>query len=193
MAGDHSASTRAWAKYGDFANTLCRWLSGEDVPAGLGVVPRLRGTELSVDLFYGEDWTQRLAKDGPKLVLGGAQLGSTRVIPWQRLAPGHFQSKISLHPGERARGAVQVGESVLPFGPVSAGSNAEWQFRREALSELQALSTLTGGRERLDLASAWETPPQQHPRDLRPWLVALLLLVLVVEALLTRLGTHSSP
>jgi hypothetical protein len=188
MSGDFSKSTRAWARYSDFATTLCHWLTGEDVPAGLGVVPKLRGTELSIDLFYGDDWTQRLAENGPKLVLGGALPGTTRAIPWQRLAPGHFQSKVSLRPGERARGAVQVGESVLPFGPVAAGSNAEWQFRREAVSELQALSNMTGGRERLDLATAWETPPQQHPFELRPWLVALLLLVVVAEALMTRLG-----
>jgi hypothetical protein len=193
MAGEFSDTARAWPNYAEFANTLCRWLAGEDVPPGLGLVPRLRGNELSIDLFYGEEWAQRFAQNGPRLILGGAQPGATRSIPWERLAPGHFQARVSLHPGERARGAVQAGASVLPFGPVAAGSNAEWQFRREAVSELQALSAMTGGRERLDLASAWETPPQQHPLELRPWAIAILLLVIVVEAVTAKLGLNVWP
>jgi hypothetical protein len=83
---------------------------------------------------------------------------------------------------------VQIGKVAIPFGPVLAGSNAEWQFRPEALTELRAVSNLTGGRERLDLAGAWEAPLQErftsHSRII---LIALLLLV-VADALHTRLG-----
>ncbi len=189
MGGPFSESARGWPGYSEFATTLCRWLGGEAAPSGLGVVPHLRGNELAIDLLYdGEDWAKRIAQSEPKLVLSGTLPTDVRAIPWERLAPGHFQARVALHPGERARGAVQVGQTTLPFGPVAASSNAEWQFRREALGELQALSALSGGQERLDLTKSWETPPSPHQIELRPWIIALLLLALVIEALLTKLG-----
>jgi hypothetical protein len=53
---------------------------------------------------------------------------------------------------------------------------------------LRALPALTGGRERLDLSTAWETPPQPRFSELRSFLLSLLLALVVIEALLTRLG-----
>lgn len=189
LAGEHSAIARGWPRYGDFLATLARWLAGEDAPPGLSVASRLAGTECEVDLFYDEEWTERIAGNEPKLVLSAAEgADGARTLAWERLAPGHFQARATLRPGERVRGAVQVGKVALPFGPLAAGANAEWQFRREALAELRALSAQTGGRERLDLATAWEAPPQRRFAELRPWLLVLLLAGVVAEALATRLG-----
>jgi hypothetical protein len=109
-------------------------------------------------------------------------------VAWEKLAPGHFRARTALKPGELVRGAAQVGKAAVPFGPLISASNAEWQFRREALTELRAVSERSGGRERLDLATSWEAPPQKRFADLRPWLLVALLGAVVGEALLARLG-----
>jgi hypothetical protein len=153
------------------------------------LAPRLSGTELAVDLFYDEQWSQKIAANAPKLLLAAARPGEPREVPWERLAPGHFRARWALAPGEKTRGAVQIGKTVLPFGPVQAGKGVEWQLRREAPAELRALSAASGGRERLDLASSWEAPSVQRQfADLRPWVLAVVLVCIVADALLTRIG-----
>ena len=189
LAGEYSESVRAWPGYPDLVATLSRWLSGEGVPPGLGLAPRLSGTELEVDLFYDEQWTERIAAHAPKLLLAGVRPGESREVPWDRLAPGHFRTRLALAPGEKTRGAVQIGKTTLPFGPVQAGKGVEWQFRREAPAELRALSAASGGRERLDLATSWEAPTVQRQfADLRSWVLAAVLVGIVADALLTRVG-----
>jgi hypothetical protein len=75
---------------------------------------------------------------------------------------------------------------------LSAGS-AEWDFDRSRLVELQQLSARSGGRERLDLASAWDAPRDEHRRSLRWLLLALFTAVLLAEAALTRLEISLLP
>ena len=189
LAGEYSESVRAWPGYPELVATLSRWLSGEGVPPGLGLAPRLSGTELEVDLFYDEQWTERIAAHAPKLLLAAARPGEPREVPWDRLAPGHFRARWALAPGEKIRGAVQIGKTTLPFGPVQAGKGVEWQFRREAPAELRALSAASGGRERLDLATSWDAPTVQRQfADLRSWVLAAVLVGIVADALLTRVG-----
>jgi len=194
LAGEYSETARQWPQYADLVTTLGHWLSGEDVPAGLGLQSRLVGTDLDLDFFYdGTEWTQRVTANEPLLVLGSAKGGEPRTIPWERLAPGHFHARTPLRPGELVRGVTQIGKSALPFGPILAESNVEWQFRKEAVSELRALSAMTGGRERLDLSTSWEAPHQDRFSEMRPWLLAVLLVLVVIEALLTRLGWPEAP
>lgn len=188
VAGDFSTQVRAWPRYSEFTTTLARWLAGDDLPAGIGLRTRLDGARLSVDLFYDESAAAEVAKGTPQLALAGETAGTTRLAPWQRMAPGHFQARVDLRPGQRVRGAVQVGQQAIPFGPVYSPANAEWQPRREAQMELRALSMQTGGDERLDFTQAWKAPPLPRFTDLRPWLLWTLLAFFLLEALVTRVG-----
>ncbi|MHA3774090.1 VWA domain-containing protein [Verrucomicrobiota bacterium sgz303538] len=188
VAGEKSDAVRNWPQYTDFVTTLARWLAGTDVPGGLGINSRLAGTQLELDLYYDESWSERIAGGDPRLVLSGSEPGTSRSVAWEKLAPGHFRARATLKPGELVRGAAQVGKVAVPFGPIVTASNAEWQFRREALTELRAVSERTGGKERLDLAQSWEAPPQRRFADLRPWLLVALLGAVVGEAFLTRIG-----
>ena len=86
------------------------------------------------------------------------------------------------------RGAVQVGENALPFGPLSVGSSVEWAFEPERLAELRAGSAQTGGRELLDISQAWLRPPFVAESSLRLPLGIALVLLTLVEALMTRTG-----
>src|SRR5207248_600131 len=61
-------------------------------------------------------------------------------------------------------------------------------FDRARLTELQTVSRLSGGVERLDLSKIWEAPRRSEFRDMRPWLLVAFLVVFLADALLTRLG-----
>jgi hypothetical protein len=124
----------------------------------------------------------------PKVRLRDDTGGVTQDIPWRRIAPGHFSLTKDLDEGSIVRGAVQVGENALPFGPLSVGSSVEWSFEPERLTELRASSNQTSGRELLDISKAWLRPPFIAETSLRLPLGIALVLITLAEALLTRTG-----
>lgn len=194
LGGDFSAHLRGWEHYGDFCQTLCRWVAGEDLPAGLAVQTHLDGTVLRLDLYYDETWERPFAEAAPRVVLGAGAGGQAHELTWERQEPGHFRATSALEPEQWVRGAIQVGKFTVPFGPIMAGSNAEWTFDPERLAELAAVSRASGGVERVDLGSIWKAPRRAEYGDLRPWLLLALLLLFLADALLTRLGfTFKNP
>ncbi|MCP5550438.1 MAG: hypothetical protein H7A53_06065 [Akkermansiaceae bacterium] len=189
LAASFSAGAR-WPKAGDFLQTLNRWLMGEQTPPGIGLRHELNGTELTVDLFYDDDeWRERFAARAPRIVLSRGEGGADRSeLTWERLAPGHYSVRTELKEGEPVRGAVQVGGTALPFGPVVAGGSAEWAFDRERVAELRSVAKLSGGRELLDLREAWKKPERRDFAGIQGWLLTLLLGIVLAEALVTRAG-----
>jgi hypothetical protein len=190
LGGEFSDATRNWEGYGDFLQTLTRWLMGEALPPGVGLRTRLDGTLLSVDLLYDDDdehWESEIAARPPRIVLARSE-GNTETHVWQRLAPGHYHTTVAMEARSTLRGAVQIGSAALPFGPITAGIDAEWAFDRERIHELETLAGISGGEERLDLATIWNAPRRSAFRDVRPWLYTALLAFLLLEALATRTG-----
>ncbi len=190
LGGDFSERVRAWPGYGDFAQTLVRWLMGQPLPPGLGLRTEVKGTELSLDLRYEEGpWTETFAALAPRIVLAqGVRAEPGLELTWQRIAPGHYRATMELEEGSVVRGGIQAGTHVIPFGPLAAGSNAEWSFDPARQEELRQTAAFSGGRELLDLAAAWQSPPLPQFRDLRPWILPLLVILLLADALMTRLG-----
>lgn len=189
LGGDYSETARTWPGYGDFLQTIGRFLMGDDTPPGIALRHRLDGTRLTLDLLYDSaEWSQKLSVMPPKVRLRDDTGGVTQDLPWRRIAPGHFSLTRDLEEGSIVRGAVQVGENALPFGPLSVGSSVEWSFEPERLTELRASSNQTSGRELLDISKAWLRPLFISETSLRlPLGIALVLLVLT-EALVTRTG-----
>jgi uncharacterized membrane protein len=189
LSGEVSEKTRAWPGYGDFLQTTTRWLMGQETPPGIGIRHRLEGTRLTVDLLYDPAlWSDKLAAKPPRIKLLEDGGGQSYEVPWKRISPGHFSITRDLQEGSVVRGAIQVGEVSLPFGPLSVGSSVEWAFEPERLAELRSVSNQTGGRELLDLSKAWLRPPFVNEASLRlPLAIALVILVLA-EALFTRTG-----
>ena len=68
------------------------------------------------------------------------------------------------------------------------GRQAEWSFDAKRVEELRSVAMASGGRELLDLNDAWKSPPAEEFADLRLWLLLAALLLMLVEALITRLG-----
>ncbi len=189
LGGEFSETTRNWPGYGDFLQTLGRFLMGEDTPPGIALRHHLDGTRLTLDLLYDTAaWSQKLSAMPPKVRLRDDTGGATLDLPWRRIAPGHFSLTRDLDEGSIVRGAVQVGENALPFGPLSVGSSVEWAFEPERLAELRAVSNQTGGRELLDISKAWLRPPFVAETSLRLPLGIALVLITLAEALLTRTG-----
>jgi hypothetical protein len=189
LGGAHSESVRNWEGYGDFLQTMGRFLMGDETPPGIALRHRLDGTRLTLDLLYDTDgWSKKLAALPPGIRLMDDTAGGAFEVPWRRIAPGHFSVTRDLNEGGVIRGAVQVGGHALPFGPLAVGSSVEWAFEPERLAELRAVSNQTGGRELLDLSKAWLRPPfvAETPLNL-PLGIALVLLILA-EALVTRTG-----
>lgn len=184
LGGAFSTKARMWPDYGDFAQTLGRWLAGEDVPPGMAVRTALSGETLTVELLHDDTWAGRIARNPPLASLAGE--GGARPLTWEKIEPGRFRATVKLAPEQAARGVVRVGAAALPFGPVAATGSAEWSFDRDALRELRQLATRSGGGERLDLAAIWDAPRRIEARSLRVWWLGALLVVLVAEAAVTR-------
>lgn len=189
LGGEHSQSARAWPKYGDFLQTLTRWLMGETLPPGIGLRHRLEGSTLTLDLLYDEEWEDILRAKAPRILLAHGQGADARQeIAWERVAPGHFQAAAELEEGSMTRGAVRVGAQALSFGPVMAGTSAEWAFDEARVEELRRVSEASGGRELLEMSDAWRSPAIPRFTDLTQPLLVLTLVLLLFEALVTRTG-----
>ena len=189
LGGEFSDTVRKWPGYGDFLQTVGRFLMGDATPPGIALRQRLEGTRLTLDLLYDTDlWAQKFAATPPRIRLKDDSNGQLLDVPWRRIAPGHFSVTRDLTEGSVVRGAVQVGGNALPFGPLSVGSSVEWSFEPERLAELRAVSNQTKGRELLDLSKAWLRPPSVAETSLRLPLGIALLLLILADALLTRMG-----
>ena len=197
LGGEFSAKIRAWPGYGDFVQTLARWLAGEDAPAGLALRTEVEGERLALDLLYDETWQARIAQTAPIATLaesGGLPAGvTTRPVIWEKIEPGRFRATVDLVPGKMARGAVRVGAAALPFGPLAVSGSAEWAFDRARLLELRQLSERSGGVERLDLAKIWSAPRPINWRSIRPWILVVWAVLFIADAALTRLGLSLLP
>ena len=187
LGGEHSQSVREWSGYGDFLQTLSRYLMGNEIPPGIGLRHRLEGTRLTLDLLYDPGlWSEKLTTSPPTVRLADHTAGQTTDIPWRRIAPGHFSLTHELDEGGFVRGAVQFAGQALSFGPLGVGSSAEWAFDPERLDELKEASRQTHGRELLDLSSAWLRPPSMTETSLNLPLGILLVVAILTEALLAR-------
>jgi hypothetical protein len=196
LGGPHSDQVRAWPGYGDFVQTLSRWLAGEDAPAGLALRPVLDGGRLTLDLLYDETWTARLAQAAPVATLAEIDRvgrSTTKPLLWEKIEPGRFRATTQLAPDVMARGAVRVGAVALPFGPLAVTGSAEWSFEAGRRRELQQLSLRSGGRERLDLATIWNSPRAPMWRSIRGYLLMAWAVLFLADAALTRIGVSLVP
>ncbi len=192
LAGNYSDTARAWPGYGDFITTLTRWLMGNETPEGLGVRARLDGDQLVLDLFYDQQLDADLAKDFPTAVYTQNGQDGAQQMTWERLEPGHFQAQVRLKPGKPAIGAVQAGPYSLPFGPLAPGLDLEWLRDPAGPRSLRALVAGSGGKELTELPEAWRDLGRQYYRSLRPWILTLLALAVLAEALATRVDVLKS-
>jgi uncharacterized membrane protein len=188
LGGEFSLATRAWPGYADAVQTLARWLTGPEAPAGIGLRSRVEGTAVRFDLFHDESWTERLAAAPARLaVVRGSAAGAERV-PWARVAPGHYSATVDAAGEEYLRAAVGIGDATLAAGPLNVATDPEWTFDPRRLAELRAVAERSGGGELVDLTDVWSMPRPPAFHSLRRCLLPLLSLLLLAEALQTQTG-----
>jgi hypothetical protein len=190
LGGEFSDASRNWPAYGDFLQTLTRWLMGEALPPGLGILTDLDGTDLTVDLFHDDTWFQRLAVPPRIFLATGSRSGEEAVqeVTWERMEPGHYRARAQLEPRVPVRGAVQAGDLAIPFGPIVVGGSPEWTLDASRIEELRAVSRQSGGEDRVNLSEAWRQPVRRKMASIQPWLLVLALGLVLGDALATRLG-----
>ena len=194
LGGDFSTRVRAWPQYTDFVRTVVRWLMGDDVPAGLGLRTIIAGDRLDLVLFVDPELAATATQQPPTLVVatrskvGTPALGDALTVPWERIAPGEFTAHVALPASTWLRGAVQVGPHTLPFGPVSATAQSEWLTVPERVQALRLLARASGGDERVDLSEVWTASLPAGGGNAQSWLLIVALVVVLADALLTRLG-----
>lgn len=200
LGGDFSEQIRAWPGYGDFLQTLTRWLQGDQLPPGIGLHHRVDGSRMLIDLRHDDTWLSRLALTPPRLIYTIGSGNNPVTAPWEKIAPGHYQAALELPPGQWIRGAValppapgaEAKENVhplaLPFGPVSAALNPEWETDPSRIEALRNLSSASGGLERVDLPSVWAAPRRASWIDISQPLLVVFLLSLLLDVLQTRTG-----
>jgi hypothetical protein len=188
LGGEYSASTRQWPQFGDLVLSTTRWLMGEKIPPGLGLKTRVEGTELRADLFFDESWSEKISRDAPKLTVARGAGAAAEEITWERLSPGHYRASALIEGDEWLRGAVTIGKTAFPFGPVNAIVNPEWSFDPARAAELRQIAAQSGGAERADLSDVWRAPRPEAWTDLTRWLAIALIVFLLAESLQTRTG-----
>ena len=192
LAGDFSKPARTWPAYGDFLQTLARWLGGEPPPPGVALRHTTTGNTLQIDLLYKntdkDNWEQRFAQSPPTIAT------TTGDLTWERLTPGKYTATTTLAGDAPLRGTIDLGlgGATLPFGPLTQGSSPEWRFDPAAPESLKQLAIQSGGKPLLDLSQAWEkreTPiPTRQPLPLKLPLLVLLLAIFLADTLITRTG-----
>jgi hypothetical protein len=168
---------------------MARWLAGDDTPPGAALRTTITGETLTLELLHDETWNARIAQSAPIAKVAessdGHGPGSLRDLLWEKIEPGRFQVTLPLTPGRMLRGSVRIGNVAMPFGPLMAGS-AEWSYDHERITELRRVAASSGGRERLDLSSVWDAPQEKHQRPFRNWILVALVIVLLIDAALTK-------
>jgi len=183
LSGPAAASALKWPGYSELVRTIVRWASAEDVPPGLALKTKISGTMLDVDLFYDESWTDRLLNPPPLVLMEDSAEGETRELVWEKMKIGNFHTSVYLKPNVPYRGAVRLpGGGSLPFGPESIGTSPEWSFDPDSRTELKSASELSGGKERLDLSTAFAEPTGRGELDPRSKLLTALLVAFLAEA-----------
>lgn len=189
LGGEHSDKVRTWPKYGDFLQTLVRWLMGEQLPPGIGLSHRIDGDTLTLNLMHDAEWEPKLQAKPPRILIAhGTRAESSEELAWERLSPGHYQTSFRMKKGEMLRGAVQLGGVALNFGPTLLGSSTEWAFDESRAEELRQVSRSSGGRELLDMSQAWRSPKTPRFTDMQNGLLLATLVLMILDALITRTG-----
>lgn len=188
VAGEFSETIRAWGSYRDFVGVLSEWVRGRETPAGVSLHSEWQGDDLQLRLLYSADWEAAIAATPPSLTFISSGEESERRVAWERAMPGRFEAKVSAGPNDVLRGAVQIGEHVLPFGPFTRRRSTEFNFDQEQRRKLLELAKGSGGTELLNFNEVWRPISGRTPRSIEIPLLILLVILALTEVLLTRLN-----
>lgn len=192
LSGDFAKSVQAWKGYDGMVQTLARWCQAPPAPQGIGLRSQLEGNTLTLELHNDPSRDAALALKPPALVVA-TQQSEIEEVSWQRLRPGLHTATLQLTPGQPLKGAIQALDGTIPFGPVFAGIDPEWDFSPAGPASIRALSMSTGGEERTDFSKAFLRPPRRDIRDFTAPILAVGLITFLLALLIERTGWKLLP
>jgi len=188
LSGPDSPRARVWPSYGDFVQTLGRWLAAPEPPPGTSLHTRVNGENATVTFRFDPQYEAEFARRAPVLRVMETGAEAPAEIEWERVQPGEFRARIGLPATGWLRGVVDLGEKRIAFGPLASAMDPEWSTDPRRPEEVRRLSRDSGGRTLQDLGNAWLPADRQTGEPLGRWLLGLALCVFVVECLASRLG-----
>lgn len=205
--GKYTGAMASWRDVGDFFSSLARWTVGKSgvLPDGTVITQERRKGLTSVTVYLDPDRKRDPFTTLPEVTvlraLKGRKPSSEKLrLTWTR--PDLLSADVPLHGTETVLATVDVpGHGAVPLPPACLPYSPEYEppslrERDQAKSDdpdgkatnrwgsasLETLGKLSGGRERIELASIWRDLPRQ-PRliPLAPWLLAAAVVFFLLE------------
>lgn len=197
--GQWTGDFAAWSRAGSLIASLVRHAAGSSGSAGEDVVirQRLEPGALRIDVYTDRAESMERPEVRTLRVVGEQTRAEQRAM--SLTASDRLTLTVPLGGRETVVPAVRLdGETipltpaVLPYSPEhrpETGVASAGGLASDGERVLARLSERTGGRERVTLASMWEEMPASvRLTELRPWLAALAVVVLLLEVAERRLG-----
>lgn len=191
LAGENARAARNWSQYGAFVRTVVQWVRRPPTPAGISLIDEQIGSTAKIELRYAPKWESEIGIKPPEAIIASSQSKEAEQTPWSRIGPGQFTLTKELAPGEVIQGATRIGSYTIPFGPITNPRSPEYDFDPDQYRALKEISHISGGLDRVSLEGIWEEAGETVPYPLQAWCIAIALVLLLVEVLLSRIHRTS--
>jgi Mg-chelatase subunit ChlD len=194
--GPFTGAIAAWKNVGDFFSSLGRWTAGDRgaLPDGMLLTQKVRAGVHTIELHLDPERTRSPAGLPRVTSLSGAPgvRPATRKLAMHWTSPDTLSAEVPLGGEQVSIGAVEIPQAgSFPLQPVRLPYSPELRPADPGAGAavLDRIARVTGGRERVELASIWkELPRRPRSVDLRPWLLTAAIVLLLAEVLERRSG-----
>lgn len=193
--GPRAAILTGWRGYRALFGKTVRWAMGPEESGDAVLKVRREGHDLLVTAEIDPDASERYAGASVTLLRGSAE-GTPEEAPLRLESDGKLVARFRLSGSDTYHPVVKLGGEVLRAPPATLPYAPEFEPRAPDAGrrELEAIASLTGGRERLSVEGLFERAALSHSRlPLAPWLTALVLLLVLLEVAARRLIPAQRP
>ncbi|MBN2684815.1 MAG: VWA domain-containing protein [Pontiellaceae bacterium] len=199
--GEFTGGIAGWSDYGSFLAGLARWTAGEysPLPDEAILVQEIENGICRISLHLDPDRTQEVFSGTPLVnVLHSIPrqplVKETLEMQWE--SADLLTAEIPLNGIETMAASVSIkGFSPVAMPPVCLAYSPEYETKDPGtgLNALKNLSTISDGRERIDIGNIWkELPMPWKQRSLRPFLLLLAVVLFFLEIIDRRIGLRLS-
>jgi hypothetical protein len=187
----------AWPEAAKFLVALAGWAAGRANPApeDLLVTQEVKDGLYILELHLDPERKQDPFTGTPRAkILHGASgaMPAAETLNFNWKSADNLTVEFPISGDETLLAAVEIpGQAPFTLAPVCLPYSAEFKPDREGrgAATLDRLAAMTGGKERIDVASIWkEVPSTARLCELMPWLILVALLWFILEVFERRTG-----
>lgn len=193
--GQFSGEFGVWDEYADFLVTHARWLLGDAEPDDVFIKLARDGQDAIVSLEFDPVRPARQANEAPSLsiVEPSEEPSAAREVPFRWIDSHALEARFKLLHSGTYRTLVNLGGGNIVRGPVVSLPYSPEYLPRVGLPSgrevLEAIASMTGGRERVNVLDVLADPPHSAGRaSLVPYLLGAAIVLLLAEIAGRRLG-----